>query len=1041
MDVRKSSNFIVFGIYFVLFTIIIAVTNNQKLLVFGFNIDTEHVLELSPQPDSWFGYSVAMHRGLERNWIVVGAPRQNVSTQSPGTVYRCSLDETCESIVPTHLIDDEYDGLNVLNNKSSQMLGATVTSGTLDNQSTLLICAPNFVHFLHKFYINPTTVKVQRDSNLVKREVTGTCYYSTDDFQTFHIWSPVMDKIMHEWGDQGYGVAQLGFSAVVSPNGLLAGAPGATYSTGRVFTTLKMNDITGGDSTSDYSYLGYSIAAGKQTVAIGEPNGNELYGSVLTFLFNNPERRSILKGKTFGSYFGYAVAVGDVTGDGLEDILVGAPQYSTKIKGEIGQVVLFRRESNSWKSTAIFGHDQYSRFGTSIAVLGDLNYDGVNDFAVGAPFGANYGVVYIFHGSRLLQNRKPVQVLTAGPVPSFGFSIAGTLDLDNNLYTDLVIGAPLTNQVFVYRTRSIVDLRTKLKFPKGTSIELGSKKCGQLDCAEFSTCLSYRGRSVQSSLTVKVTWDLDVTKKVSRLKLKDAKEEIVTLKKREEACINQTVFVLENITDIHTPFQISASFSLVPEENSNNLEPMLNFTSSTKASGVLYIANDCANRFMCIPDLKLKVLPNQLQYTYGSQALIPLELELRNTGERAFETKLSIQLLPGFSYQSISAQRENQTVKVDCSPPRDFNEFTLTCGVGNPVLKGQGLNLTMLLQPEFMKLESSIYTIAISINSSNFENETTILDNFQEVYVNIDYDVDLKISGISQPDPHTFYILSSDQLVPAPSEGILEEKLGPSIFHAYFIYNAGTSPVKEAVITVEIPSKILELDFLYIVDFKSSPTLLCDLNFVNPSQVKVARETKLALARLDQPVALRQIQEFADSLIHSDPDSQTKKKRKKREQDQLSLFNKTYFRCKLQDFESRGEAFLAFSFRLVTETFKKIHDGSALISTLAKVDVTDMYLVANMTQSWVESKLELKTLLLPAPVKVTVDPPLWIVVVAATGGMAVFILLVLIMWKCGFFKRRRPPTEEELKLTQYALYIHNVYSKQIENPIDCKKLT
>lgn len=37
-----------------------------------------------------------------------------------------------------------------------------------------------------------------------------------------------------------------------------------------------------------------------------------------------------LVGREIGEYFGSALAVGDVTGDGHDDILVGAPMYSRR---------------------------------------------------------------------------------------------------------------------------------------------------------------------------------------------------------------------------------------------------------------------------------------------------------------------------------------------------------------------------------------------------------------------------------------------------------------------------------------------------------------------------------------------------------------------------------------------------------------------------------------------------------------------------------------------------------------------------------------
>jgi hypothetical protein len=70
----------------------------------------------------------------------------------------------------------------------------------------------------------------------------------------------------------------------------------------------------------------------------------------------------------------------------------------------------------------------------------------VIDIAVGAPYDgpAGRGAVYVFHGSSKGIMEKPSQVIHAeifGTISTFGFSVAGGMDLDENEYPDLVVGA------------------------------------------------------------------------------------------------------------------------------------------------------------------------------------------------------------------------------------------------------------------------------------------------------------------------------------------------------------------------------------------------------------------------------------------------------------------------------------------------------------------------------------------------------------------------------------------------------------------------
>lgn len=79
------------------------------------------------------------------------------------------------------------------------------------------------------------------------------------------------------------------------------------------------------------------------------------------------------------------------------------------------------------------------------------------DFAVGAPYGGpnGRGVVYIYHGSAQGVSEKYSQAIAAEEVDpnltTFGFSLSGGVDLDNNNYTDLAVGAYKSDSVVFFR--------------------------------------------------------------------------------------------------------------------------------------------------------------------------------------------------------------------------------------------------------------------------------------------------------------------------------------------------------------------------------------------------------------------------------------------------------------------------------------------------------------------------------------------------------------------------------------------------------------
>jgi predicted transcriptional regulator len=90
----------------------------------------------------------------------------------------------------------------------------------------------------------------------------------------------------------------------------------------------------------------------------------------------------------------------DINGDGIDDLIVGAPDNGT------GRVYIYWGRANwpgtAGPSVTIFGEASGDFFGYSVSGLGDLNGDGLSELLVGAPgYGAGkfYGKVYFINGS------------------------------------------------------------------------------------------------------------------------------------------------------------------------------------------------------------------------------------------------------------------------------------------------------------------------------------------------------------------------------------------------------------------------------------------------------------------------------------------------------------------------------------------------------------------------------------------------------------------------------------------------------------------
>jgi hypothetical protein len=142
------------------------------------------------------------------------------------------------------------------------------------------------------------------------------------------------------------------------------------------------------------------------------------------------------------------VRLKDVDGDGKDDFAVSALHGSGDDVSLSGSVTIYKGGSNGKVITKIAGDTALDKFGYALRA-GDLNGDGVPELIIGAPFNSptpalfQGGAVYVYD----IKNAKRLYFPATAAVGAIGWTVASG-DLNNDGMDDLIYSA--TGKVLVY---------------------------------------------------------------------------------------------------------------------------------------------------------------------------------------------------------------------------------------------------------------------------------------------------------------------------------------------------------------------------------------------------------------------------------------------------------------------------------------------------------------------------------------------------------------------------------------------------------------
>ncbi|NP_999642.1 alphaP integrin precursor [Strongylocentrotus purpuratus] len=999
----------------------------------AFNFDLRAPVKFDGPQGSLFGFSVAQHRDQNTDWVLIGAPEAPTTqpgVTNGGAVYKCPVTPLSGS-GPCEQVPFDTTGNTEVLDKSNQWFGATLASSGPDGR--ILACAPRLV-WLQTSTISPTDKE---------REPTGTCFVGHSDFTNFVNYSPCQSTDRDLFGFDKITHCQAGFSAQIPSDNstLVMGAPGSYYLQGQIFaqSLSTLSDVSNTPEQAvafDNSYRGYSLALGDfngdglEDYVVGTPRGESLRGLVAIFDQSLVEIITPVVGEQIVSYFGYSVASVDVNGDGLDDLLVGAPMFTNREpateKWEAGRVYVYLQNADHSLGAPqmLTGKKIRARFGFPITSIGDSNQDGFNDVAIGAPYDGedNSGVVYIYHGSAEGLRLTESQVLTPSElgfsdITTFGFSVDGGQDMDQNDYPDLVVGAESADAAILVRTRPVVLLEAELTIePIGINLD---NKTYELPDGTMVTsfvamaCFTYTGNHLPARIGISYTLTVDSSITSGRRALLEVNELSQVTKNRNldvgmKFCDPLRAYVVNTIQDKLTPIAVDLQYELTDESILLPYEilPIINKEAVSSQTKQVSIQNNCVNN-ICIPEIGITVTPNLPNIVIGQAQELTLVVSINNRGEDAFQSTLAVYYPEGLQYVRLE-RRANMDFSVTCT--EDSALRMITCDTGNPLVGKYNLEFGLTLSTLQVSGDKDNIEFYLVAGSENNEDPNTLDNNELNVTVAVIVDATLKLLSASYPEIVT-YRVPEDNIVPEfPTKNASEADIGMEVVHLYEVRNTGSSNAAEVTLNIRWPEKDENGDYLfYLLGIMTDEGVTCQISQgqANPLGVKLEASTKEQLSNSTTQVSGRRKREgeYAEALAQAEPIFCTP--------ESCVLIN-----CTIDEIKATKSKVVRILGRFWERTFQKaVSEAVPVIQvTLASTATAtvrsipyNIPLPMEFTDSTKASTLITAEELVLPPVSIA----WWIIVVSVLGGIILLLIIILGLWKCGFFERKKPGEDQK----------------------------
>jgi integrin alpha 8 len=845
--------------------------------VLGFNVDTRNINVIPGPKGTLFGFSASFVPGNTAGGalgMIVGAPnaKRAVSRHenASGVIHLCTnvLDKT-ERCIKEERYETQFTML--INDSEVEKFGSSIA---MTNSGQFMVCSPGWMDTETNFHFSPGRCSYTKLDNIAT-ELQPFYQSTSENRQKYYI-------IKFDDGKNEYyeGLATFGVSTD-SDRGtvFVIGAPGVLMSEGTVMI-LDMNDpnnrsrvstiVENKLTTTAYGYLGYSVKIGRFCdgsdicFAAGAPNLNRV-GMVSIYKWmerKNVTLVDIFQEKQAWCYFGHTLSAVDTDGDGYDELLVGAPHYTItddKNQGyDQGRVFVYSRSKLSikFKQTVTLdgSRKKYSRFGSAIQNIGDVNLDKYYDVVVGAPGeddGA--GCIYIYLGGLAgltsVSQRITAQEVSTGladQIRGFGFAFSDHATPTNQSYPIFAATSVVSDTVVVFKIRPIVDVLANLTV-QPSSIDMEKKSCTENGtssvCFKINFCMKYQLRGggdrvlrFQIGLAMDVEMRSNLKRALIRLSNGSFVGSISELQKdftanAKEDCIDFQVFLLEDQVNQERfkPIEIVGKYTLV-EDSTSNFNPLLDATKPNNISAEVTILNKCGDDKVCNVDLSVFAFLgydhtsnwNSIVVNYTKE--LQVNITVKNSNETSFWTAVKIEidfaLNFGRSKSDVAVTCQHDRPLLDpantaaIAAPLQLDKTTVVCNFYKPLNHNGRLDLLVVFETVQMELTKKTLTITVEAFPKNEVHNPEVSKHDNTAIVTTDVDIISKLFIFGTSSPAEDAVFEAKRISVKDTSGHYRktgnEEKPFNVTHKILIKNEGESFLPKTTISVYVPIFLLD---------------------------------------------------------------------------------------------------------------------------------------------------------------------------------------------------------------------------------------